>query len=85
MLDIQAVNADGTLEAVYLNPRPIHVAKAAAARDGAALLVRVELRDMNYPGSTYRLTYDAEGDQLNGDYFQAVAKEHFDVAFKRMK
>lgn len=50
----------------YFNPKSIRVAKAEASRDGGALKVFVELRDVNYPGSTYTLTYDHAGDQLQG-------------------
>ena len=43
----------------------------------------IELRDVNYPGSTYTLTYDPATDQLSGNYFQAVRRENFDVVFVR--
>ena len=85
VLEIRDTKADGSLDAAYFNPRPINIAKAAATRDGAALQVFVELRDKNYPGSTYQLTYDPQSDQLSGVYFQAVARENFEVGFVRMK
>jgi hypothetical protein len=47
--------------------------------------VFVELRDVNYPGSTYTLIYDPEQDRLNGYYYQAVQKVTFDVVFIRKK
>ena len=75
----------GKLEAAYFNPRPIHVAKAEASQEAGTVRVFIELRDVNYPGSTYTLTYDAERDELEGRYFQAVARETFDVHFVRMK
>jgi len=34
--------------------------------------VFIELRDVNYPGSTYSLTYEPASDQLKGIYYQAV-------------
>ena len=83
ILDIKRVDKEGKLDAAYLNPNPIHIAKAAATRDGAAMKVFVELQDMNYPGSTYDLTYDAAGDRLTGVYFQAVQQQSFEVAFDR--
>ena len=43
----------------------------------------VELRDVNYPGSTYTLQYDAASDRLMGTYFQAVAKQTFRIEFAR--
>jgi hypothetical protein len=42
-------------------------------RCAAATQVVVELRDVNYPGSTYTLTYDPGTDRLTGTYYQAVA------------
>jgi hypothetical protein len=85
VLEIRAVDARGTIDAAYLNPRPIHIARAEAARKGSTLNVVVELRAPNYPGSTYTLTYDPKSDQLKGTYFQAVMQQTFDVVFVRMK
>jgi hypothetical protein len=85
VLEIRAIDAGGKMAAVYLNPRPINIAKAEATRDGTTLKVFVELRAPNYPGSTYTLTYDREHDQLRGNYFQAVQQQNFDVYFVRMK
>ncbi len=85
ILEIRDVDAGGKLDAAYLNPQPIHVARAEATRDGSALKVFVELRAPNYPGSTYTLTYDPKRDQLQGVYFQAALRQRFDVVFVRMK
>ena len=85
VLDIRAVDASGKIDAAYLNPRPISIAKAEATRDGSTLKVFIELRAPNYPGSTYTLTYDPQRDQLFGIYFQAVQQQSFDVTFVRMK
>jgi hypothetical protein len=86
VLEIRSVDdASGKLEAAYLNPRPINVSKAQATRDGGSVKVFVELRDVNYPGSTYTLAYDPASDQLKGDYFQAALKQTFDVYFTRVK
>ena len=73
------------IEAVYLNPQPITLARAEATRDGSTLKVFVELRAPGYPGSTYTLTYDPQRDQLAGIYFQAALQQRFDVVFVRMK
>jgi hypothetical protein len=73
------------LEAAYFNPRPIHVGKAGWSKEGQAVKVYVELRDVNYPGSNYTLIYDVGSDRLVGRYFQAVARETFDVSFVRQK
>ena len=85
IIDIRKVEADGTLTVVYLNPRPINVAKAQASMAGDALKVFVELRDVNYPGSIYQLTYDPAADRLRGTYFQATLGETYDVEFTRLK
>jgi hypothetical protein len=85
ILDIRDVEANGTIDAVYLNPRPITVASAEATRDGSTMQVFVELRAPGYPGSTYTLTYDPMRDQLAGSYFQAALQQRFDVVFVRMR
>ena len=85
IFDIRAVDASGKIDAVYLNPTPINIAKAEATRDGTTLKVFVELRAPNYPGSTYTLAYDPQQDQLQGTYFQAALQQSFDVNFVRMK
>ena len=85
ILDIRDIDANGKIDAVYLNPRPITVARAEATRDGSTLNVFVELRAPGYPGSTYTLTYDPQRDQLTGIYFQAALQQRFDVVFVRMK
>ena len=54
-------------------------------RDGDALKLFFELRAGGYNGSTYTLSYDATSDQLKGVYYQAVAKQKFDVVFVRAK
>jgi len=77
--------ANGSLAAGYFNPQSIHVAQAEASREGGVMKVFIELRDVNYPGSTYTLTYDPASDQLKGVYYQAVEKQRFPVAYVRMK
>ena len=84
ILEIRSVDAAGRIDATYLNPRPINVARAAATREGSALKVFVELRAPNYPGSTYTLAYDQRSDQLEGVYFQAALQQSFDVRFVRL-
>jgi hypothetical protein len=85
VLAIKSIAADGAMDAGYFNPQSIRVAKAEVTRDGDATKVFVELRDVNYPGSTYTLTYDPASDQLKGIYYQAVEKQRFPVAFVRLK
>jgi PPK2 family polyphosphate:nucleotide phosphotransferase len=83
VLEIRGVAAGGKVDAAYFNPQPIHVAKAEASQDGAAVRLSVELRDVNYPGSTYDLRYDPGRDVLEGTYFQAVERQTYDVSFGR--
>jgi len=85
ILDIRDVDARGKIDAVYLNPRSIPVARAEATRDGSTVKVFVELRAPGYPGSTYTLIYDPMRDQLAGIYFQAALQQRFDVVFMRMQ
>jgi hypothetical protein len=85
VIEIRSVGSGGKLDATYSNPRPINVSKAEASQDGAVTKVFIELRDVNYPGSTYNLTYEAQSDQLEGIYYQAAIRERFEVIFVRMK
>jgi len=85
IIDISGVDAAGMLTARYLNPNPIKVAKAEASMLGDTLRVFLELRDVNYPGSTYQLTYDPKADLLQGIYYQAKLRESYDVEFTRLK
>jgi len=85
LLEIREVEPDGRLAAGYFNPRPIHVEKAEAFLKEGRCEVFIELRDVNYPGSTYRLVYDPEKDILSGVYFQAVERVEFRVYFEREK
>jgi hypothetical protein len=54
-----------------------------ATADGGTLKLFFELRAGGYNGSTYTLSYDAAGDRLKGTYYQAVAKQTFEVVFVR--
>jgi hypothetical protein len=83
MIAIKSVAPDGKLEAMYFNPNMLPFAKAQATREGAALRASFELRAGGYDGSTYELTYDPATDRLKGIYYQAVAKQKFEVYFAR--
>ena len=85
VLELRDIGKDGSVAAAYFNPRPIRVFKAQAAGKDGTLTLFVELRDVNYPGSTYRLKYDAASDRLKGTYFQAVQRQTFEVEFVRVK
>lgn len=84
VLTIQSIDDNGKVTASYANPSPIRVHQAKATiNDRDELILFVELRDANYPGSIYTLRYNAETDRLEGDYYQAAMRQHFPVAFVR--
>lgn len=85
MVTVKSVDAGGTLDAAYANPTPLPFAKAEASRDGNTINVFLELRAGGYDGSTYTLTYDPARDVLEGVYYQAVARQRFDVRFSRLR
>ena len=83
ILQIRSVNPDGSLNAAYFNPNPIHVGEARWRIAGTVLKAEVTLDDVNYQGSNYTLVYNSETDQLEGVYYQAVARQSFQVFFVR--
>ncbi len=85
VIDIKDVDAEGKLDAGYANPRPLPFAKAEAIQDGEIIKLFFELRAGGYNGSTYTLTYNPANDTLQGVYYQAVARQKFDVYFERAK
>ena len=85
VIDIRDVDASGKMDAGYFNPRPINVSQAEASQEGDTTKVFIELRDVNYPGATYNLTYNPKRDQLRGVYYQPAVRQSFDVVFIRMK
>jgi len=84
-LEIGSASADGKLEASYFNPNPIKVGRAEWQKKENSIVVVIELRDVNYPGSTYTLNFSQNNDQLSGTYFQAVEGVNYDVAFARIR
>lgn len=84
-ITIESIGPNGELQAAYANPAPLPFEQAKAALDGAAITVFLELRAGGYNGSTYNLKYHAATDVLRGVYYQAVAKQKFDVYFERVK
>ena len=85
LMTIKSVDPDGKMEATYANPRPIHVASAQAAHADGKTTLRVELRDTNYPGNYYTLSYDPAQDQLLGVYHHLGNGQDFEVNFTRMR
>jgi hypothetical protein len=84
VIEIRSVAESGGIDASYLNLNPIHIARAEASKAGEALRVDIELRGVNYPGSSYTLTYDPARDELQGLYYQAALERLFPVVFVRM-
>jgi len=64
LIKINKVNDDGTLESQYFNPKPINVGNANWEESHGSIKITVELRDVNYPGSTYTLNYLPDRDIL---------------------
>jgi len=85
ILQLSEIKTDGSLKAEYFNPSPIHVFQAQWNRTEGKISLFVELRDVNYPGSKYNLSYDPISDSLKGTYFQAVAGETYEIEFFRIK
>lgn len=83
VISVRTIDPTGQAEAAYFNPGPIHVARANVSSLGNRMKLFVELQDKGYPGSTYELTYDPNGDTLEGIYFQAQIQRRFDVVFLR--
>jgi len=84
-IKISELLGNGVLKAGYFNPKSINVGKAAWTSVDGALKIYIELRDVNYPGSNYNLTYLPENDSLVGKYFQAVEGVTYDIGFSRKK
>ena len=83
LLELRNPAKDGSVQAAYFNPRPINVARAELHQGEGKLTVFIELRDVNYPGSTYTLNYQPDQDRLFGSYYHALSKQQFEVVFER--
>lgn len=84
VLEVRRASPEGRLELAYLNPSPIHVHRAEWTSEADGIHVLVELRDVNYPGATYRLRYVPGEDRLRGEYFQPALQQTFEVEFRRL-
>jgi hypothetical protein len=83
VIEILDVHDQGTLNARYLNPQPINIARAEWKSEDNRLKIFILFDDVNYPGSTYTLDYFPDRDQLIGAYFQAVQQQSYYVEFIR--
>ena len=84
-LKISSLTDGGVMKAEYYNPRSINVSKSTWEFSAGVLKIYIELRDQNYPGSNYLLTYFPERDSLGGTYFQAVERVTYNVGFLKNK
>lgn len=82
-IEIMKIEKDGILEAAYFNPNPINVGGSGWRLENKRIELFVELADENYPGSLYKLYFNKKTEMLDGTYYQAVAKQTFNVSFKR--
>ena len=82
-ITVDGVGPDGKLDATYFNPTRLPFAKAQVSQDGATFRVVLELQAGGYAGSTYDLLYQPATDRLKGSFYQAVARQKFDVVFVR--
>jgi hypothetical protein len=85
VLKLTGIATEGFVKAAYFNPGPINVSRSEWRRREGRLELFVELRDVNYPGSTYTLVYQSENDRLYGIYYQAALGQMFGVEFVRLK
>ena len=84
-IEVFSVAKEGKMDAGYFNPGHINVDKAEWKINENILYMRVILKDVNYPGSTYVLRYIPDNETLAGNYFQAVEKTNYDVIFTKKK
>lgn len=84
VLEVRSVADGGVVEAAYFNPNPINVSAAEASSWRGSATLFVEFDDVNYRGSTYQLTHEADRDILHGTYYQAALGQTFEVVFVRM-
>jgi len=84
VIEIKSASSDGKLDARYFNPNPIKVGRAEWQKKNN-LVVMVELRDVNYPGSTYTLNFIPSENRMTGNYYQAVEGANFNVEFVRSR
>jgi hypothetical protein len=84
VLEVARASPDGSVEARYFNPEPIHVSRSLWKSDGSRIVLFVEMQDRGYPGNYYELLYDPGSDALVGRYNHLGIQQAFDVAFSRI-
>jgi len=71
------------LQATYFNPGYINVEKTEIAEQNGLQYVMIRLQDVNYQGSMYLLSYNREGDTLDGVYIHGASGQRYQVGFTR--
>lgn len=82
-IKLSNVQADGTVQASYFNPRPIHIENAKISTQKDLIKLFITFQDKGYEGSTYTLYYYTEKDALAGFYYHAVLDRTYEVIFLR--
>jgi hypothetical protein len=82
-IQISELHENGKIKAGYFNPGSINVGESRWSYNAGFMKIYVELRDVNYPGSNYNLTYIQGRDILAGEYYQAVERATYKVEFAR--
>ena len=85
MIVIDAIGADGLVEARYLNPQPVNVSRAEAWTEEGVVRLLLELTDEKYPGSFYELAYQPDQDLWIGVYHHLGVGQDFEVYFTRFE
>jgi len=81
VLQINKIDPLGRMEVQFINPQPVKVVKAQAARDGKEIRISIKLRDPGLPYLIYDLTYQTGLDQLQGVYWQKGNSKSTKVVF----
>lgn len=84
VLEIKEVEENGTLQAAYFNPNPVHISKAQVSEQSGQVHLVVVLQDEGYPGSYYTLTYNRQADRLIGVYHHLGINKDFEIFFTRV-
>lgn len=84
---IKIANAldNGKLDIKYFDPKDINISKASWLKTGTHLSILIELEDINYPLSSFKLNYLPDRDVLNGDFFDVAQNSTFPVEFVRIQ
>ncbi len=85
VIEIRSIDANGRMEAVYTNPRPINISLAEAFREADSAKVYIVLWDQGYPGTTYELTYLPKKDALSGACYLLPTGKRLPVVFTRTR